>query len=204
MTSNSTALDGAETTVIPMASASNREFDLVLRGYDRGQVDHHIDVLQALLTASEQATEQARAQAARLAEEAAQLRRNQPADGGAAGFAGLGRRVERILSLAEEQAAETRARAEREVAEARAEAARARTEVQVSRQEVLREAEQAASRLQASAQERAEAVLGAAREEAERIVAAGRQELARLAEQRDAIRAELAGLRRRLSDLTGD
>ena len=78
--------------------APPREFVMAMRGYDRHQVDEHIGQIQAEVR---QHREQARAMPRELSEARRQFReRERPA------YTGLGARIEQLLRLAEEQAAE--------------------------------------------------------------------------------------------------
>ncbi|MPZ64118.1 MAG: hypothetical protein GEU83_00855 [Pseudonocardiaceae bacterium] len=85
-------------------------FDIVLRGYDREQVDERLRFLGDELATAEQALAAARERTAGLEEELAsargELERRVPDPD-----VGFGNRVEKILRLAEEEAAEIRQRA---------------------------------------------------------------------------------------------
>lgn len=192
---------------------SQRDFDVVLRGYDRAQVEHHLEAMEALLAQAEQAAEAARAEAAELRRQQDSAR-VQAAPDDAGSYAGLGRRVGRILALAEEEAAAIRTAARQQTSDARAEIARLEREVAERRQQLLRDAEHDASRISSAAHDRAEALLEDARQRAQRTVEdaraeadamlrAAREEVDRLAGQRDEIRAQLDQLRDRLLTLTG-
>ncbi|MER5674406.1 hypothetical protein [Pseudonocardia alni] len=99
-------------------------FTVVLRGYDRGEVDtrlaeldHRIHDEMRRADAAEQSLSAARAQVRRLQE---QLENDSAARAGEerrAEEAGFGRRVERVLQAAEQEAAELRERAADEAAE---------------------------------------------------------------------------------------
>lgn len=115
-------------------------FVTVMRGYDRTEVDEHLRVAErrvarqrAELAASEERRRRAEEHAATLETEIRKVRArldsaSAPADGG------FGVRAERLLRLAEQEAAELRTAAGREVAtvrqEARADAERHRHEVE--------------------------------------------------------------------------
>lgn len=203
----------APTSDLMDGDGSQRGFDVVLRGYDRVQVDHHLEAVEALLARSEQAAEAARAEAAELRrQQEAAPAQVEPDDVGS--YAGLGRRVARILALAEEEATAIRTAARQETADARAEVARLEQEVAARRHDLLRDAEHDASRISSAAQDRAEALLDDARQQAQTItedarlqadamLRAAREEVERLGTQRDEIRAQLDELRDRLLTLTG-
>ncbi len=91
-----------EPTVTPSS------FDLVLRGYDRHQVDEHLRQLAGTI-------EQLRTELARTSSE---LERGRPS------YDALGERVAQILGLAEAEAAQLRSDAERDAADLRVQAHR--------------------------------------------------------------------------------
>ncbi len=85
-------------------------FDVVLRGYDKRQVDERLRVLGAELAAAHNALAAA-AQRVAVLEDA--LNQPRPGPGGEpAGEANFGARVEKILTLAEDEAREVRSQAE--------------------------------------------------------------------------------------------
>ncbi|MBN9757392.1 Cell division initiation protein DivIVA [Pseudonocardia sp. Ae406_Ps2] len=196
-------------------------FTVVLRGYDRGEVDSRLAELDHRIhdeirraDAAEQSLSAARAQIRRLQE---QLENDSAARAGEdrrAEEAGFGRRVERVLQAAEQEAAELRGRAADEAAEiverARREAEdrRSRTEEALlgraatldreftSRSSTLDDRERDADRRERDLAERERTVsdrLSDVRTEAERILADARSD----AEQTlSAARAEAAALLR--------
>lgn len=118
--------------------SGDTHFDVVLRGYDREQVDERLRFLAGELTTAEQALSAARERSVGLEEELASARgelgqRVPDPD------VGFGNRVEKILRLAEEEAAEIRQRASDE-ASSLLEKARAESEQMVG--EATREAQQ--------------------------------------------------------------
>jgi cell division septum initiation protein DivIVA len=125
-------------------------FDVVRRGYDREQVDERMRFLSAELATAEQALTAARDRAATLEDELAstrgQLGRRSPETG-------FGNRVEKILRLAEDEAAEIRQRATDEAAEiverARAEAEQLVADATERAQQRSRDGEQELQRLTA-------------------------------------------------------
>lgn len=195
-------------------------FTVVLRGYDRGEVDTRLAELDHRIhdeirraDAAEQSLSAARAQIRRLQE---QLENDSAARAGEerAEEAGFGRRVERVLQAAEQEAAELRGRAADEAAEiverARREAEdrRSRTEEALlgraatldreftSRSSSLDDRERDADRRERDLAERERTVsdrLSGVHTEAERILADARSD----AEQTlSAARAEAAALLR--------
>ncbi len=196
-------------------------FTVVLRGYDRGEVDTRLAELDHRIhdeirraDAAEQSLSAARAQVRRLQE---QLENDSAARAGEerrAEEAGFGRRVERVLQAAEQEAAELRDRAADEAAEiverARREAEdrRSRTEEALlgraatldrefaSRSSTLDDREHDADRRDRDLAERERTVsdrLSGVRTEAERILADARSD----AEQTlSTARAEAAALLR--------
>ncbi|MGH3240863.1 MAG: DivIVA domain-containing protein, partial [Spirillospora sp.] len=75
-----------------------REFDVVLRGYDRHQVDEHI---KSLDNEVRQTREQTQALQRELSDAHRQLQEQERPT-----YSGLGARIEQLLRLAEEQATE--------------------------------------------------------------------------------------------------
>jgi hypothetical protein len=164
----------------PGAAPSGR-FDLVLRGYDRRQVDDHVEHLTASLaelrTELAEVTER-EAAAVRDAERArAELERGRP------GFDALGERVAQILGLAEVEATQLRDDAQRDAARLRDDAQR---EVDAQLSGVRAEAERIREE--------------AAREAAE-LRAEARQELAELDRARVEVLAEISSMRDTLSGI---
>jgi chromosome segregation ATPase len=190
---------------------SDQNFDIVLRGYERNQVDRHVGHLEQL-----------------LAEAHAEVERLQD---GRPSYRELGGRIAQMLTLAEEQADEIRAEAFRatedirqraaEAAEAAEQDGRERREAldreeserrgaldreeserrgaldreESERRERSRREEQEAS---TAARERSGHIVAEAEHEADSITAAARQELDRLGQRRDEIRSQLEALRERL------
>ena len=114
----------------------SRVFDVVLRGYDRLQVDEHIEQLADL---ARQHRDQAQALGRELSAAQRQLREcERPAR------AGVGLRVEQLLRLAEEQAAEI-------LGEAKAAADELQAAAKVDAAELLAAAENEAAELRAVA-----------------------------------------------------
>jgi len=122
-------------------------FDIVLRGYERRQVDEHLAALLAERHVADNRISGLEKQVGRMRQEIETTRHEQSEPS----YAGLGARVEKILRLAEEEArdvrAEAQAAAERERALAADEAAGARTQAEEDAQRRIAEGEQAAARL---------------------------------------------------------
>jgi cell division septum initiation protein DivIVA len=170
-----------------------RPFHVVLRGYDRLEVDARIEHLDTQLAAADQSLHEAER---RNAELAAQLRsaqdqlrqRSDPAaQDSFVAQDGFGFRVEKILRMAEEEARSVRTQASSEAMElvekARAEAQALRDEAErqfaASRQEsqqLLEAAQQQAAQLNATSEHEYERLRAAAEQDAERLRAAVRHE----------------------------
>jgi cell division septum initiation protein DivIVA len=150
-------------------------FDVVLRGYDKRQVDERLRLLGSELTAAENALRAATQRAAML-EDALSEARSAPG-GEPPGDSNFGARVEKILKLAQDEAREVRSQADAAAA-ALVEQARAQTRAETDqiRQSVAAEADEL---LRATAAD-AEKVSKAARAEAEQLVAQARAEAERL------------------------
>lgn len=128
-------------------------FAVVLRGYDRGQVDtrladldHRIHSEIRRAEAAEHALETARAQMRRLQAQADAATSERRSDD-----PGFGRSVERVLQAAEQEAAELRERAGAEADRVRADA---RAEADRIREQANAEAEQTVARADSEADER--------------------------------------------------
>ncbi|HEX5347081.1 MAG TPA: hypothetical protein VFW64_08275 [Pseudonocardiaceae bacterium] len=161
-------------------------FDVVLRGYDKRQVDERLRFLGAELTVADNALRAASERAA-LLEDALSETRSTPA-GEPLGDSNFGARVEKILKLAEDEAREVRSQADAAalalVEQARAHAAEqdsalqqrwseldsARQELEQARQEVNRECEQ----LRAQARAEADQIRTAVTQQADQLFTAAR------------------------------
>lgn len=163
-------------------------FDIVLRGYERRQVEDHLAALLDNKTGSERRVKELDAQVQRLRAEleSTSSEQSEPT------YAGLGARVEKILRLAEEEArdlrAESQAASEKERAVAAEEAAQVRTLAEEEAQNRVAEGERNAARLveqarKQAAQIRSEATDDAAakRGEADSIVEEARARAAQVA-----------------------
>src|ERR671939_385629 len=92
----------------PMAVAMNETppaFDIVLRGYERRQVDEHLATLLKERGNAERRAAELEKQLNRLRQDVESTRHEQAEPS----YAGLGARVEKILRLAEEEARDLRA-----------------------------------------------------------------------------------------------
>lgn len=155
------------------------QFDVVRRGYDREQVDERMRFLSAELTTAEQALTAARDRAATLEDELTSVRSDV---GRQAPETGFGHRVEKILRLAEEEAAEIRQRASDEAAEIR------------------QQAGDEASSIVERARAEAEQLVGDATESAQQRTRHFEQELERLAALREDVQKRLRSTKKVLDE----
>jgi len=206
-----------ESDLFPMiAPPALPTFDLALRGYDRRQVDEYLDRLEHDLSVAQGDRDAASARIAltekRLDELEAELQaaRTELTESNHPTYAGLGKRVEQLLSIAEEEAARLRADAMRDTEEERAaagtlvqqaqqEADKARREFEANLDARRRKAEQqeaevsaetdkrlaAAEQQIADAEAAAEKPLAAARTEADRLVTDATAHIERLRKDAD-------------------
>lgn len=141
----------------------DQHFDIVLRGYDRAQVDERVRFLSDELATAEQALTAARERTAGLEEELSSVRseldRRVPDPD-----VGFGDRVEKILRLAEEEAAEIRQRADGEassiVERARAEAEQMAADADEAAKQRTRQSEQDLERLKSMREDVQRRLLG--------------------------------------------
>lgn len=167
-----------ETDFIPLEAMGHRGFDVVLRGYERDQVDEYVNLLESQL-------QQARAAASR----------ERP------NYAELGQRVVRILELAEEEASSMRAAAQAAADAIREDALTATDRARAEAEQIRAAAAAEAENVTAQAAGEATQLVQRARTQAESIVADARADLTRLTEQRQAITAQLTSLREQLAAL---
>jgi hypothetical protein len=198
--------DPAATAESAPPSESVPKFESVLRGYDRDQVDAYWKRRAGADRALREAVSEAQrrlatvaAQARALEEENHRLRSSgptqlrgddHPVDSPSGGF---GQRAEKLLRLAESEAADLRARAVRDAAEA---AAQARSEVETYRHEIEREliarashVEQHAAQREATLQEREDQLVrqqDLLRAEADRVSAAALRDADRIRREAEA------------------
>lgn len=143
-------------------------FDVVLRGYDKRQVDERMRILVSKLAAAENALQEANQRTALLEDALGQLRSASGSE--SPGDVNFGARVEKILKLAEDEAREVRSQAEAAAVvlmdQARSQAAeqrqRAEQEIVAWRAEANRQAAE-----QENALQRRSAELDSARQEIE-------------------------------------
>ncbi len=167
-------------------------FDVVLRGYDKQQVDERLRFLGSELAAAEASLRAAYERATMLEDEVNQARArsggDQPSD------SDFVARVEKILVLAEKEAREVLSQAEAAAAalveQARAEAAEQRQQVESARHELEQESEQVHARVRAEAEQirkavthEADELFTAARADADELCKAARAEAAQLVAQ---------------------
>lgn len=178
-------------------------FDVVFRGYEREQVEQHLQDLVARLAAAEQAREAAEQRIRTVEEELHSVRARSDADRPISQDS-FGFRAEKILRMAEHEAADVRSRAAKEatviVEQARAEAEKHRHEVEQALIARSAELDQEAAKRTVAIQEReqqAKALLAGARDESARIADDARTGADKLAAEAEA-RAEQ--LRKRTED----
>src|SRR6266511_2632999 len=206
------------TELLPLGQAGN-QFELSLRGYDRGQVNEHLLRLEDDLRVAIADRDIAAARSADLAAQltaALQARadrlsaeidaKHREADGYAGRLVGEAeQRATAILAEAEQKAREATADAQREQERRDAEAVARRQQADEDFEIALRarRAEQAAvdeQRRTAVARE-SEQRLTAARTEADRLVARAREQVEVLRGQRRQVLDHLAGIRRALDGM---
>ena len=187
---------------------SPRAFDVVLRGYDRREVDKHIEQLE---NQARQHRDQVQALQRELAEAHRQLREQEQERPTSAGF---GSRIEQLLSVAGEHATElvqaVRSAADEIEAEARAAAAGLRAAAENEAAELRASAKRETDGLRASAEGEADAIKAhasaqadqakreaeqaksEAEQYAQRYRAAAQRELDELTRRKDSIASQLA------------
>ncbi|MEV4052944.1 hypothetical protein AB0J55_17310 [Amycolatopsis sp. NPDC049688] len=133
---------------------SDVRFPIVLRGYDRRQVDEYVRVAEKRIDRHEKARRVAERRLAKAQVPAP--RAAEPDDA-----AGLGRRIEKILQVAKAEAAEIREQARKEGDELRAAAEKAAAEAEAARAETELAARRDAEQIIARAEEEAAAVRAA-------------------------------------------
>ncbi|MGH3935779.1 MAG: hypothetical protein ACRDS1_12520 [Pseudonocardiaceae bacterium] len=183
-------------------------FDVVLRGYDKRQVDERQRIVDAELSAARYALRAAQERIASLENEV-----NRARCGGDLHLeSSFGARVEKILILAEEQAREVRGQADQAAAALERESQRVRTQAQTEAEQTRKAVAQQADELLKTARRDADEVGKAARVEAAQLVAHARAEANRLvstaaeqAQQRERASAhELYQLSRLHDEINGD
>jgi cell division septum initiation protein DivIVA len=191
--------------IVPMEDRATG-FDIVLRGYDRDQVDRHITWLEGLLGQAEDgaaaaatAADEARAEAMTARHEAstarAELERGRPS------FDALGERIVTMLKLAEAEADDMRARARTDVETITQEARSLHQRTTAEREAVIGKAEREAYDIVQAARAQAQQIVDAAQRKAEALTEDAQRRLAEMSAQRDAIRGELGRLHEQLTAL---
>ncbi|MGD9529566.1 hypothetical protein [Pseudonocardia sp.] len=162
--------------ILSSGSPGVPQFDLVRRGYDRDQVEGHLRELSDRLAASTQARQVAEQRVRTLEEELRATRARGENAEPAMSQESFGFRAEKILRLAEHEAADVRARAAKEAAtvleQARSDAEKHRHEVEQTLIARSTELDKETTTRNVAIQEReqqAQATLADAREESQRI-----------------------------------
>lgn len=185
------------TEMLP-APLQEESFDVVMRGYSRGQVDdfvkrtkRQVEELETRLARAEREAEDARRDRDRASSEAAaansRLESHEPS------YEELGERLTQILRLAQEEAEEKRSTATVEADETRAEAEAAvqrihqeveekRSNAEAEAEQIRAQAHEEAERTRREADESAEQVRTAADEKAERLVQEAQEHTSELEE----------------------
>jgi cell division septum initiation protein DivIVA len=186
--------------------APRRRFAVVMRGYDRYQVDDHF---KQTGHAMRQACEQVQALKQELAEAHRQLREQERPT-----LAGLGSRIERLLCLAEERAAEIvgdacsvanelQAAAQMDAAELRAAAEKKGREAEQHSKQLVSNAKKNADQIVAQAQAQADQLMADTKSEIDRHRAAAQREVDHLTRRKDSITGHLDQLRELLGTQIG-
>lgn len=170
----------------------NATFDVVLRGYDKRQVEERIRLLSGELAAAEHALRATQARVGSLDAEVNQLRSS--SGGGGRADAHFGARVEKILLTAEQEARDIRVQAGAEVTalveqarteskERRARAAQEITAQQAEAEKLSKAAAQESEQLRQAAAQEADQLRTSAAKEAEEVRNAARGQAGQLLEQ---------------------
>lgn len=215
------------TEMLP-APLQEDSFDVVMRGYSRGQVDdfvkrtkRQVEELEIRLARAEREAEDARRDRDRASEEA--LTANRKLESHEPTFDDLGERITQILRLAQEEADQRRSAAEAEAEEARTEARsaaerihqeveekrssagdeadRIRTEARDEAERIRREAGDSAEQVRVEAEEKADRVVSEAEERSGRLEESARQRVEQLEEQHTQLVSQLSSVRDSLQTL---
>ncbi|MDS0136057.1 MULTISPECIES: DivIVA domain-containing protein [unclassified Amycolatopsis] len=141
----------SETATLP---ESDVRFPIVLRGYDRRQVDEYVRVAEKRVDRHEKAR---RVAERRLAKAQVPAPRDPEADGAA----GLGKRIEKILQVAKSEAAEIKKQAREESEKLLSAAEKTAAEAEIARAETERAAQRDAELIVSRAEEEAAAIRAA-------------------------------------------
>lgn len=197
------------TSLVPLEEETEqRGFDVVMRGYDRTQVNRHVAWLEELLATAEQQAATAEQAANGAREEVARVRRDAgelqaELERGRPTYEALGERIGKMLALAEEEAEALRAAGRAEAGTLQGRLQQHEAAAVKEREGRNRAAEQEASSLVRRASDEAERIVGEARRQAAGTTSAAQQQVDQLARQRDAIRAELTRLHEGLAAAMG-
>ncbi|WP_410592850.1 hypothetical protein [Amycolatopsis sp. lyj-23] len=151
-----------ENTVAETLPESDVRFPIVLRGYDRRQVDEYVRGAEKRIDRHEKARRVAERRLAKAQVPA-------PRAGEPDEAAGLGRRIEKILQVAKTEAAEIKDQARKDSDELRAAAEKAVAEAEASRAEIERAAQREAQLIISRAEEQAAAIRAAHQEVLDRL-----------------------------------
>ena len=156
---------------------TNHVFQIVMRGYDRSQVDDTIDALESQLRTSRERMEELDQRSMKLAGEVAEAHR-QLREVERPSYSGLGARIEQLLRLAEEQASDVIAAAtkdaEEQLAKTQAEAAQVRAAAQNEAAETTATAQREAAEVRQTATTEAEEIVATSKRRAEEMLEIGR------------------------------
>lgn len=186
-------MDREHPTELTSLRATMGEFEVVLRGYDRGQVRETIERLDADIRIALADRDAAVARSSDLASQLSAMHaeleslRRKVASSQAPTFETMGERIAHMLRLAEEESAEIRHAALTDTAAMRAELATASEEAEARRTEI----EQSAASIISAAEERAAAGLAEAEEQAAATAADAEQRAATTLAEAQASRDEL-------------
>lgn len=156
------------------------QFNVVLRGYDRAQVDEHLERLEAEMRIAAADRDSAAARSAELASKVSshqaeiQSLRARLDKASAPTFDTMGERIAGMLKLAEDEAEDIRRKAHEDTAKQRAELARQQQELRQRQSE----AERRGSKLIADANQRAAATVTGAEQRASKLVSDAKQQAA--------------------------
>lgn len=154
--------------LLPLDGMSH-QFDVVIRGYDRGQVHDVLDRMEGELRVAMADREASSARSAELAGQLSNVSaemeslRRKADQAGEPSFANMGTRISNMLSLAEEEATDIRRQAQEEADRSRtdsestsAETARIREEAQEEARRIIEQAQAKSSELKDSARKAVE------------------------------------------------
>ncbi|MGI8647171.1 MAG: hypothetical protein DLM55_00220 [Acidimicrobiales bacterium] len=168
------SIDGGDHFVSFKNQTSQPTFDQVMRGYDRKQVDRFVAVIEAELIALAKHRDELFSRneslnsKLRKFDKEATRGSSVPVVGEEPSYRHLGARVERILSLLDDEVAEARQRADRELAEHRGQIEKAEAERRAALEKDLAGQTKAAHQLVKDAREQAEKLQRDAESQADR------------------------------------